>query len=553
MAPKYTAEEIEARDAARLNQLGYKQELKRELGSFGNYGLALSVVCISSGLTSLFAYGLNTGGPVVMVWGWIVVAVFTMFVALAMAEISSAYPTSGGLYWWAARLSSKRYAPATSWMTGWFNLIGQFAVTAGINYGIALMLAATISIGTQQQWVPSVGATVGLHIAMCVTQGIANSLGSKVMTTINSFSTWWQVIAPAVIMITIVAKAPTHQSASFVFTEFNNNSGWSSPAYVAVVGLLQAQFTLTGYDSSAHMSEETRNAEISGPVGMTMAVIVSSIMGFLFIIAFLFCIQDFQATIETTTGFPIMQIMVDSVGNTGAIVLMVMLIIACWQCGFASVTANSRMIYAFSRDGAMPGSHYWHKIDTKRQAPINAVWLSILIASLLSLPALGNSTAFSAITSVATIGLYISYAVPIVAKIINRKQFVPGPLHLGRFSEPVGIVAVLWICIITVLFVLPPVYPIEAVSMNYACLLVGLVLFGAGGSFAFSARKWFTGPVINLSQEDAEKTELEKDKKLFHSVSDEEGQPSPQQDSSSIHKEHKTSGVEVSEVEKVPK
>ncbi|CAO3632003.1 unnamed protein product [Mucor hiemalis] len=552
MAPKYTAEEIEARDAARLNQLGYKQELKRELGSFGNYGLALSVVCISSGLTSLFAYGLNTGGPVVMVWGWVIVAVFTMFVALAMAEISSAYPTSGGLYWWAARLSSKRYAPATSWMTGWFNLIGQFAVTAGINYGIALMLAATISIGTQQQWVPSVGATVGLHIAMCVTQGIANSLGSKVMTTINSFSTWWQVIAPAVIMITIVAKAPTHQSASFVFTEFNNNSGWANPAYVAVVGLLQAQFTLTGYDSSAHMSEETKNAEISGPVGMTMAVIVSSIMGFLFIIAFLFCIQDFQATIETSTGFPIMHIMVDSVGNTGAIVLMVMLIIACWQCGFASVTANSRMIYAFSRDGAMPGSQYWHKIDTKRQAPINAVWLSILIASLLSLPALGNSTAFSAITSVATIGLYISYAVPIVAKIINRKQFVPGPLHLGRFSEPIGIVAVLWICIITVLFVLPPVYPIEAVSMNYACLLVGLVLFGAGGSFAFSARKWFTGPVINLSQEDADKTELEKDKKMFNSVNDEEGQPSKHEDTSSIHKDNKVSGVEVSEVEKVP-
>jgi amino acid transporter len=182
-------------------------------------------------------------------------------------------------------------------MTGWFNLIGQFAVTAGINYGIALMIAATVSIGTNGAWVPTVGATVGIHIAMCVTQGIANSLGSRVMTTLNSklndsyflffyfcillilvftfldFSTWWQVIAPAVIMITIVAKAPTHQSARFVFTDFNNNSGWVNPAYVAVVGLLQAQFTLTGYDSSAHMSEETKNAEISGPVGMTMAVI----------------------------------------------------------------------------------------------------------------------------------------------------------------------------------------------------------------------------------------------------------------------------------------
>lgn len=147
------------------------------------------------------------------------------------------------------------------------------------------MIAATIYVGTDGAWTPSVGATVGIHIAMCVTQGIANSLGPKVMTGINckcisiavvmwwlnqdyiAFSTWWQVIAPAVIMITIVAKAPTHQSAKFVFTHFNNNSGWSSPAYVAVVGLLQAQFTLTGFDSSAHMSEETKNAEISGPVG----------------------------------------------------------------------------------------------------------------------------------------------------------------------------------------------------------------------------------------------------------------------------------------------
>ncbi|KAG1092291.1 hypothetical protein G6F42_019237 [Rhizopus arrhizus] len=354
MPPKLTAAEIEANDAARLNELGYKQELKRELSSFGNYGLALSVVCISSGLTSLFSYGLNTGGPVVMVWGWVIVAAFTMTVALSMAEISSAYPTSGGLYWWAARLSSKRYAPFTSWMTGWFNLIGQFAVTAGINYGIALMIAATIYVGTDGAWTPTVGATVGTHIAMCVTHGIANSLGPKVMTGINSFSTWWQVIAPAVIMITIVAKAPTHQSAKFVFTDFNNNSGWASPAYVAVVGLLQAQFTLTGFDSSAHMSEETKNAEISGPV------------------AFLFSIQDFEATVGSATGFPVMQIIYDCVGHAGAIVLMVMLIIACWQCGFASVAANSRMIYAFSRDNAMPGSKYWHKIDLKRQVCNNA-------------------------------------------------------------------------------------------------------------------------------------------------------------------------------------
>ncbi|KAI8579883.1 hypothetical protein K450DRAFT_239535 [Umbelopsis ramanniana AG] len=511
MPPKLTAEEIAVKDAARLNELGYKQELKRELSSIGNYGVALSVVCISSGLTSLFSYGLNTGGPVAMTWGWVVVFFFTLMVGLAMSEISSAYPTSGGLYWWAARLSSRRYAPFASWMTGWFNLIGQFAVTAGIDYGIALMLGAVIFIGTNGNWVPTPGATTGIHIAICVTHGIANSLGPKVMTRINSFSTWWQVIAPTIILIVIAAKAPTHQPGSFVFTYYNNNSGWDSPVYVVLVGLLQAQFTLTGYDSSAHMSEETHNAEISGPVGMTMAIIVSGIMGWFFIIGFLFCIQDLDTTIASASGFPVMQIIVDCVGSAGGIVLMVILILACWFCGFASVTANSRMIYAFSRDGAMPGSQWWHLIDKKRQTPVNAVWLSVLVASLLGLPSLGNATAFSAVTSVATIGLYISYAIPIAAKLVNKKQFKRGPLHLGPASDIIGAIAVLWICFITVLFVLPPVSPITPVNMNYACLAIGAVILGAGGRWIVDARIWFKGPTINLSDEERAHVHLERD------------------------------------------
>ncbi|KAJ2956474.1 hypothetical protein NQZ79_g7653 [Umbelopsis isabellina] len=496
--PKLTADEIAAKDAARLNELGYKQELKRELSSIGNYGVALSVVCISSGLTSLFSYGLNTGGPVAM----------TCHIP---TEISSAYPTSGGLYWWAARLSKPKYAPFASWMTGWFNLIGQFAVTAGIDYGIALMLGAVIEIGTNGAWVPTVGATVGIHIGICITHGIANSLGPKVMTTINSISTWWQVLAPTIILITIAAKAPTHQPASFVFTYYNNNTGWESTAYVVLVGLLQAQFTLTGYDSSAHLSEETHNAEVSGPVGMTMAIIVSGIMGWFFIIGFLFCIQDFESTITTATNFPVMQIIVDCVGSGGGIALMVILILACWFCGFASVTANSRMIYAFSRDGAMPGSHYWHAINKKIQTPVNAVWLSVTVAAILGLPSLGNATAFSAITSVATIGLYISYAIPIAAKLMNKKQFRRGPLHLGRFSEVIGAVAVLWICFITILFVLPPVSPVTPIDMNYACLAIGAVIIGAGGRWIIDGHKWFKGPVINLSDAERAHVHLDQD------------------------------------------
>ncbi|ORX49915.1 amino acid transporter [Hesseltinella vesiculosa] len=480
---KLTAEEIDAQDAEVLNRLGYKQELKRELTSLGNMGMALSVVCISSGLTSLFEYGLNTGGPVVMVWGWIVVSFFTLMVALSLAEITSAYPTSGGLYFFAAMLSNKKWKPFSCWMTGWFNLIGQFAVTAGIDFGIAMMVGALVAVGTDGQWSPSPGAIVGIHIAVCFSHAVANSLGPKVMKHINSFSTVWQVVAPTVILITILAKAPTHQSGTFVFTYFNNNTGWTSTGWVVLTGILTSQFTMTGYDSSAHLAEETKSASISAPTGMVMAVVVSAVMGFFFIVGLLFCIQDLDNTVNSATGFPVMQIIFDSVGNrAGAIVLMVVLIIACWLCGFCSITSNSRMVYAFSRDGAIPGSTMWHAIEPRTKTPINAVWLSALIAALLGLPYLGNSTAFSAVTSVATIGLYLSYGVPILCKLLNQKQFRPGPLHLGKFSPIVGSIALIWILFITILFVLPPVNPVDAVSMNYACLAVGCVTLGAGGN-----------------------------------------------------------------------
>ncbi|RUP06355.1 amino acid/polyamine transporter I [Jimgerdemannia flammicorona] len=236
-------------------------------------------------------------------------------------------------------------------------------------------------------------------------------------------------------------KAPTRQPASFVFGDYENRTGWDSNAYVILIALLQAQYTLTGYDSSAHMTEETRNAEIAGPVGMVMAIVVSTITGFIFIIGFLFCIQNLEDTIATVTGFPgwplydcidplLTQIMVDCLGNGGAIGLMIVAMGACWFCGFASVTANSRMIYVsirlpkrlihdpllplFWSDGAMPGNYIyvrnryylkrelcliifnlllpfpgsklWHTINRKIDTPLNAVWLAVFAASILALP-----------------------------------------------------------------------------------------------------------------------------------------------------------------------
>ncbi|KAJ3094450.1 hypothetical protein HK100_006135 [Physocladia obscura] len=507
-----TAGQTLTADEALLAQLGYKQEMKRELSSFTNYGVALSTICICSGLTSLFGYGLNTGGPAIMVWGWVVVAFFTLMVGLAMAEICSAFPTAGGLYYWAARLSRPEHKAFASWMTGWFNLLGQIAVTAGVVFGLALIIGATASIASDFSFSPTASDIVYIHIAISFSIGLANSLPPKFMATIMFVSTIWQVVTPFLIIICVLAMAPTHQTASYVFTDYENNTGIDSNAWVVLVGLLTAQFTFTGYDASAHMTEETKRADIAGPVGIVMAIVASAVTGFIFIIGLLFGMQDYTNTIGTATGLPLAQILYDSTGKNVTIFLMVMLIICCWFASYSCLLANSRVIYAFSRDGAIPGSKYWHIIHPTLKIPLNATWLACLLYAILAIPSIWNSAAFTAITSIATIGLYISYGIPIACKLLNPHLFEkPGPFSLGRYSNVVGVASIVWILVISVLFVLPEVMPVTAVNMNYACVLVGAVLFGAALTYAFSARHWFHGPVINVTSADLSGLSDEKD------------------------------------------
>ncbi|KAJ3281478.1 hypothetical protein HDU79_010733 [Rhizoclosmatium sp. JEL0117] len=502
------ADITKAKDEELLAQLGYKQELRRELTSFTNYGVALSTICICSGLTSLFGYGLITGGPAVMTLSWFVVAFFTMFVGLSMAEICSAFPTSGGLYYWAARLSKPEHKAFASWMTGWFNLLGQVACTAGVCFGLALMIAATASIATDLTYTPTPAAIVGIHILIAISIAIANSLGPKFMARIMAVSTIVQVVTPFLIVIIVLAKAPTKQSATYVFTDYENLTGIDSIAWVVLVGLLMAQYTFLGYDSCAHVAEETKRANVSAPIGIILGIGMSALTGFIFIIGLLFSMQDYDATIASPTGLAVAQIILDATDKPTAIFLMTLNCVCCWFCGYTCILANSRSIFAFSRDNAMPFSKVWHSIHPRLQIPLNANWLACVLYCLLALPYLGNPTAYTAITSIATIGLYISYGIPIACKLMNPELFeTPGPFCLGKWSKTVNVVSVLWICVITVLFMLPSVMPVQATTMNYACVLVGTVGIGSLLVYVFSARHWFKGPITNINE--SEKAKLE--------------------------------------------
>jgi len=332
----------------------------------------------------------------------------------------------------------------------------------------------------------------------------------RILKYLNTVSVWWHAIGTTSLVIAILATAPKHQSGKFVFRTFIDGTGvdgvgWSqraSPAYVAVIGVLLAQYTMTGFDASAHMTEETRNAAMSGPIGIITAIGVSAILGWFLLLGLLFSIQDYDTTVASPTGQPVTQIFLDTVGEKGAIVLMVIIIGAMFFCGTFSITSNSRMMYAFSRDGAIPGSKFLHKVDQRWLSPIRTVWFACTMSFILGLPSLGSSVAFSAATSIATIGLYISYGLPIALRVVYADRFVRGPFHLGKFSYPIAITAVLWIAFISIVFCLPELNPVNSKTLNYAPVAVGIVLFYALGFWAISARKWFAGPVKQIAEED---------------------------------------------------
>ncbi|KAI9059858.1 amino acid transporter, partial [Trametes sanguinea] len=496
-------------DEAELARMGYKQELHRDLTLLQNFGVSFSIISVITGIPSLFLYGLNTGGPAVMTWGFVVVAFFTMMVGLAMGEVCSAHPTSGGPYFWAAMLSEPKNAPFASWVTGWFNLLGQVAVTAGIGYGCANFISTLATFHTD--FVPEPRITIGIYAGVLICQALINTFGVHLLKYINNVSIWWHAVGTTAVVIAILAAAPTHQSAKFVFQTFIDNTGvdgvgWSeraSPAYVVVVGILMAQYTLTGFDGSAQMTEETRNAAMSGSIGIVMAIGVSAILGWFLILGLLFSIQDLDATVNSPTGQPVAQIFLDTVGEKGAIVLMVIVIGAMFFCGTFSLTSNSRMMYAFARDGGIPGHKFFHKVSRDTKSPIRTVWLACTLSFILALPSLGSSVAFSAVTSIATIGLYISYAIPIALRVVYRNRFERGPFHLGPFSYPVAIISCVWIAFISIAFILPQANPVDSQTLNYTIVAVGIVLAYCMGFWVLSARKWFKGPIKQITDDEA--------------------------------------------------
>ncbi|ONI31522.1 hypothetical protein PRUPE_1G317800 [Prunus persica] len=471
---------------ARLHELGYKQELKRDLSLLSNFAFSFSIISVLTGVTTLYNTGLKYGGPVSVVYGWLIAGSFTIFVGLSMAEICSSYPTSGGLYYWSAKLAGPRWAPFASWLTGCSGGRNGDGVS-GDKYVV-----------------------IGIHGGILFLHALINSLPISYLSLFGQLAAAWNIVGVFVLMILIPCVATERASAKFVFTHFNtdNGDGVNNKVYIFVLGLLMSQYTITGYDASAHMTEETKNADTNGPKGIISSIVISIIVGWGYILGITFAVTNIPYLLDETNdagGYAIAEIFYLAFksrygSGVGGIICLGVVGVAIFFCGMSSVTSNSRMAYAFSRDGAMPFSSFWHKVN-KHEVPVNAVWLSALVSFCMALTSLGSLVAFNAMVSIATIGLYIAYALPIFLRVtLARKSFVAGPFNLGRYGVLIGWISVLWVATITVLFSLPVAYPITIETLNYTPVAVGGLLLITVLAWILRARHWFKGPITNINE-----------------------------------------------------
>jgi amino acid transporter len=526
-------EEIVRQDIRDLERLGYAQQLFREMGGFSNFAISFSIISVLTGAVLLYGYGLKFAGPIVNSVGWPLVSVLTLCVAASMAELASAYPTAGGLYFWAFRLGGRTWA----WVTAWLNMIGQVTITAGINVAAAIYLigAVTRIFGlSAEATVPVFGSLTGWYFQvfvmalLMVPQVLINVRGIRLTARLNDLSVWWHIGGVLLIAVLLAAFGRHHNPLGFLFqagpvvgpleAASADFGGRAAPALVIgelklpsplfalvpalrelyaaapfalafVLALLQAQWTYTGYDASAHVAEETTMARLNSAWGIFLSVAVSAVVGYVMLLIFTWCIPGGDVAKTANDAYPVLYVVYGNLATVWAHVVAIVIGGAMWLCGLASITSMGRMWYAFARDDGMPGARVLKRIHATTGTPVAATLVTSALAVLICLYA----AAYSVVTSISTIALYLAYGIPIWLNFRNRRrrrgEFVTGeqaPWNLGGWAPLINAIAIVWIVVLSVVFVLPPN---ELVLWTMLLMAAALVAY-----WRFGARRRFRGP-----------------------------------------------------------
>lgn len=467
-------------DSQDLSRFGYTQELFRDMGGFSNFAISFSIISILTGAVTLYGYGLDLGGPLEMTLGWPIATFFTLALAVSMAELCSAFPTSGAMYHWASALGNA----GLGWFVAWMNIIGLIAAQAGINYSCAQFILPFLGI-------PVSSRNVFLMFAFTLlVHGLLNHYGVKLVALLNNISVSVHIFGVIAVIAAIFLFAPL-QPVSFLLTSSPHPSIHAPYVWLFFLGLLQAQWTYTGFDGSAHMAEETANARRTAPWGIVLSVAVSGIAGYALLLALTLAIHSVPAALAAKdaqgNAVPAAIAILDSalgakIGNSLAAIASM----AMWFCGLSCVTSASRAVYALARDGGVPWSGFFSRVNKRYGTPGPAIWL-IVGASLV---AMAWSGGVPIVTSLSTVALYLAYIIPVILALRTRGRSrswaEEAPWNVGRWGRLINIGAIAYTLFVSVVLVMPP----NQLAGKTLAGVVGILLL----SYWLAVRRSFHGP-----------------------------------------------------------
>jgi amino acid transporter len=513
-------DEVIRQDMRDLHRLGYAQQLFREMGGFSNFAISFSIISILTGAILLYGYGLGFAGPIINTYGWPLVSFFVICIAASMAELASAYPTAGGLYFWAHRLGGHKWA----WVTAWFNMLGQIMITAGIDFAAAIYIAGAVNriFGTSIDTTNTMTMVVVMIVIM-IPQMLINIFGIKLTSRLSDFSVYWHIGGVMIIAFLLIFFgkyrnelsflfqsvqtvnpndiAYTFAAGPFTFDSFMMNIPGMAQLYATggialafVLGLLQAQWTYTGYDASAHVAEETVMARLNSAWGVFLSVAVSAVVGFIMLLVLTLHIPNgvdgIAATVDAANSPAVLYIIYENF-DTPLFANLIAIIIggAMWLCGLSSITSMSRMWFAFARDDGMPGSGLIKRIHPTLRTPVWAIVITCILSVLLTV----WSAVYTVVVAVSTTALYLAYGIPIYLNLRNkwRKKgeyttAKTAPWSLGSWGPLINVIALAWIVFITILFSIPPN---ELAGWSIIFLAVFMLAY-----WMLDARRRFKGP-----------------------------------------------------------
>ncbi|KAJ7847536.1 amino acid/polyamine transporter I [Mycena leptocephala] len=496
---------IKFNDEEYLATLGYKQELRREFTPIEVFGVGFSIIGIFPSISSVLFFSLSFGA-VGMVWGWSVCVVFLTFITLAMAELASSEPTSGGLYYWTFAYSPPKWRKLLSWIVGYTNMICSITTVCSIDWGCAtllifLQITSAASIGSNFTYVPTVGHNFGVYCVLVVYHAVVCSLTSKVIARLQKLYITLNLVLVLVIIIGMPIATPKEfkNDARTAFGELEIFSDWPQ-GYGFVLSFMAPLWAIGGFDSCVHISEEASNATVAVPWAIVAATTLGSVLGWALNVTIVFCMgTDIGDILGSVTGQPMSAILSNSFGQKGALSIWSLVAVTQFMMGTSILTAASRQTWAFSRDGALPFSPFFHRINSVTGTPVNCVWLSAVGAILLGLLAFAGPSAINAIFSLAVACQYVVYSIPISARFLGGKEFKRGPFHLGVFSLPVAVIAVVWMNFMIVVLMFPVSPIVDSASMNYSCVVLGGTLSFAVAYYYIpkvGGKYWFEGPIL---------------------------------------------------------